>query len=217
MAKKPAMSKEERESYYKSQVPTALQVPDRTNTRKMSIAQLEKLLSECAAEIYLRGGQRLTPMPPFVLVRVIPKELTTAGGIIIPDQRQNKPAAEGIVLETYAPYDEEVVLKKTNFEGDIIEEYIGKIHRECPVKVGQRVIFPYYEGVEHKILGDDYKLIRQSADQIKFPYCQILGTLDYEGDIILQATICEMMRQFKSATTSGRPISVGGNPDEVAK
>lgn len=202
-----------------SQVPSHYAKAGKTHsTRKMSIKALEKLLAECAAEIYLRGGQRLTPMPPFVLVRVIPKELTSAGGIILPDVKQNKPAAEGIVLETYAPYDEEVVIRQfdANGSGDVIGENIKKITRTCPVKTGDRVIFPYYEGVKHQILGDDYLLIRQSADQIKFPYCQVLGTLDYEGDVVLQSKICDLMKEFRAVTISGKAVSKGANLDRVA-
>lgn len=182
-----------------------------SDTRSMPVDVLEKLLAECAGEIYLRGGQRLTPLQPFVLVRVIPKEMVSAGGIMLPDVRQNKPVAEGIVLETYRPYTQEVPMKRTLPDGTE-EEYIGIAHFECPLKTGQRILFPYYEGVEHQLLGDNYKLIRVSADQIKFPYMQVLGTVDYEGDLLILSQITELMHKFRAVTTSGKPVSRGGDP-----
>lgn len=202
--------------YMSGQAPTMYSKRSTAQIRKMSVAKLESMLSAIAGEIYLRGGHRLIPLPPFILVRVIPKELTSAGGILLPSQRQNKPAHEGIVLQTYSPYQEEKVLHRVLPDGTK-EEYIGHIRRECPVQIGQRVMYPYYEGVAHKILGDDYMLIRHSADQIKFPYCQILGVVDYEGDLLIQAQICELMKKFEAVTLSGAAISKGGDPDKVAK
>jgi co-chaperonin GroES (HSP10) len=155
-------------------------------------------------------------MPPFVLVRVLPKDMVSEGGIVLPGIQQNKPVHEGIVLETYRPYTEEVKLKKTHWDGSY-EEYIGLIHRRCDLKPGQRIAYPFYEGVPHKYLGDDYMLIRQSADQIRYPYCQCLGIIDYEGDRKIAAKISMLMRQFYSVTTSGVAVSKGGDPVTSAK
>lgn len=181
-----------------------------------SSSELSEQLAQLCIDIYLSGGQRFTPLPPFVLIRVLPKDMVSEGGIVLPGVQQNKPVHEGIVLETYRPYTEEVKLKKKWADGSY-EESIGIIHRECSLKPGDRVAYPYYEGVPHKFLGDDYMLIRQAADQIKFPYCQCLGTIDYEGDRKTAFKLKKLLSQYYSATTSGVAVSKGGDPITSAK
>jgi co-chaperonin GroES (HSP10) len=184
-----------------------------------SASELQQQLADLCINIYLSGGERFIPLQPFILVRVLPKDMVSEGGIVLPNERQNKPVHEGIVLETYRPYEEEVVLteKWTDKRGnECSEEYIGILHRECPLQVGQRIAYPHYEGVPHKYLGDDYVLVRQSADQIKFPYCQVLGTLDNEGDRKISNKIRDLLRQYYSVTTSGASSSRGANPKEEA-
>jgi co-chaperonin GroES (HSP10) len=172
-----------------------------------STSQLKQQLSDLCIDIYMSGGQRFIPMPPFVLVRVLPKDLISDGGIILPNQQQNKPVHEGIVLETYRPYEEQVVLRDRWADGSY-DEHVDTIIRTCPLKQGQRVAYPHYEGVPHKYLGEDYMLIRHSADQIKFPYCQVLGIIEYDGDRNLAAQIKKIMRKFHSVTTSGTAESI---------
>jgi len=138
------------------------------------------------------------------LVRVLPKDMVSAGGIVLPDQRQNKPCHEGIVLEVYRPYKEYVKV-----EDSYANEHMEEVWYECPVKVGQRVIYPHFEGVPHQYLGENYVLVRQSADQNKFPYMQILGVIDYEGDRKILAKVRTLLRQLYSVTTSGASISRG--------
>jgi len=191
-----------------------------SSNQQKSPSELAQQLADLCIEIYLSGGERFIPLPPFVLVRVLPKDMVSDGGIILPNQRQNKPVHEGIVLETYRPYEEEVVLKNkwTTQDGVVhIKEYVDKITRTCPVKVGQRVCYPHYEGVPHKYLGEDYVLVRQSADQIKFPYCQVLGIVDYEGDRGIGRKITALMKKYYSVTTSGVAVSRGDEPAAVAK
>jgi co-chaperonin GroES (HSP10) len=183
-------------------------------------SELKQKLADLCIDAYLGGGQRFIPLPPFVLVRVLPKDLVSDGGIILPNQQQNKPVHEGIVLETFRPYEEEVVLTtvaRSSAGHEIRTEEIGIIHRECPLKRGQRIAYPYYEGVAHKYLGDDYVLIRHSADQIKYPYCQALGILDYEGDKKIGQQITALMRKYYSITTSGVAVSRGGDPTKSAR
>jgi|ERR1700722_8730036 len=176
--------------------------------RFKSASVVAQKISDLCVEYYLSGGERFIPLHPFVLVRVLPKDMVTDGGIILPNQKQNKPVHEGIVLETYRPYFEEVVLKEREHDGTYTE-YIGKIKRECPLKIGQRVAYPHYEGVPHKYLGDDYVLVRQAADQIKFPYCQVLGVIDYEGDRKIGRKIQALMQKYMSVSTSGAAESRG--------
>jgi co-chaperonin GroES (HSP10) len=180
-----------------------------------SPSELQQQLADLCISIYLSGGERLVPLPPFVLVRVLPKDMVSEGGIVLPNERQNKPVHEGIVLETWREYDEELVLTKKYSDGTK-EEYIGVIHRVCSIKQGDRVAYPYYEGIPHKFLGADYMLIRQSADQIKYPYCQVIGTIDNKGDRKVANKLRDLLRQYYSVTLSGASISRGGNPKEEA-
>jgi len=186
----------------------------------LSVPEMERMIAQLCIDVYLSGGERITPMQPFVLVRVLPKDMVSAGGIVLPDQRQNKPMHEGIVLEVYRPYKEYVTIKETGFDShgrEYSEDYVKEVWYECPVKVGQRVGYPHYEGVPHKYLGDNYVMVRQSADQNKFPYCQILGVIDYDGDRKIGNKITKLMRQYYSVTESGASVSLGGDPITSAK
>jgi co-chaperonin GroES (HSP10) len=180
-----------------------------------SASELQQQLVNLCVDIYLSGAERFTPIHPFVLVRVLPKDMVSEGGIVLPNERQNKPVHEGIVLETYRPYTEEVVLKDIIHKGTAGErviEYIGTIRRECPLKVGDRVAYPYYEGIPHRFLGSDFVLVRHAADQIKYPYCQVLGIIDNAGDRKIANKIRDLLRQFYSVTLSGESVSRGDNP-----
>src|SRR5476651_1845038 len=75
---------------------------------KTRIETLEGRLREACFEVYNEsaGGRRFKPMRPWVLVRVLPKEHTTPGGIILAEKEQNKIAYEGLVIEVWEPYEE---------------------------------------------------------------------------------------------------------------
>lgn len=178
-----------------------------------SPSELAQMLSDLCLAIYMSGGQRLIPMQPFVLVRVLPKDMVSDGGIILPNVQQNKPLHEGVVLEVYRPYtvEETIVDPKDKRKKARILRYV------CPVKPGDRVAYPHYEGIQHKYLGDDYVLVRQSADQNKFPYMQIAGIVDYKGDREVSRKIAALAKKYYSVTTSGASISRGAEPADVAK
>ena len=74
------------------------------------------------------------PMYPGVLIRVLPKEHISQGGIWLPDaKQQNKPIYEGIVLRTYNPYR----LKLDN--GKWVTMVAG-------VDPGDHILFPHWSG-----------------------------------------------------------------------
>jgi co-chaperonin GroES (HSP10) len=174
------------------------------------IQQLEKTLSDTCQEIYELGGRNFTPRPPFVLVRVLPKEHITEGGIILADTAQTKTVYEGIVLATWKPYDEERVKLTDNKSGEVHIETII-IHHECSVKVGDRIAFPHSEGLPVGDWLDDryYRLVREGNE--KFDYHRVLGTIDYTGDIEVQGKIRELTKRLSSVTTSGVSMSRGAN------
>lgn len=169
-----------------------------------SVAEMEKQLSELCEKIYRTGERHILPIPPWVIVRILPKEQRTAGGIWLAEDNQNKPLYEGIVLETWRPYDTEY----TYVEGG--KKKTRMVHMECDVKVGQRIAFPHYEGQPVRYLDDKYyRMVRQSVDQNKNPYCGVMGILDYEGDKEVSQKIRDLMQQIAPITMSGVAVSRG--------
>jgi co-chaperonin GroES (HSP10) len=88
---------------------------------------------------------------PQVLVRILPKDLITAGGIYIPDVKaSNKPTYEGIVIATWMPKD--------------LPTKWGSIHLESEVKFGDHVIFPHFAGMPLPGMNEDlYRVIPEGV------------------------------------------------------
>ncbi len=90
-----------------------------------------------AAEIGVR------PLHDRVLVRRMPEEMKTAGGIIIPDTAKEKPQRGEIVATG---------------KGRITED--GKV-TPLDVKVGDKVLFGKYSGTELKLNGDEFLMMKE--------------------------------------------------------
>jgi co-chaperonin GroES (HSP10) len=175
------------------------------NTTKVQdkIAKLELQLSKICQSIYelSMNGRRFIPKSPYVLVRVLPKEHRTKGGIYIPEQSQNKPVYEGIVLDTWRPWTEYRNKSETTIE----------IKHESVLKIGDRIAFPHSEGLP---VGDwlydrYYRLVREANET--YPYHTVLGILDYQGDVEVQTKLRELTKQLSSITFSGVSLSRGAN------
>lgn len=172
----------------------------------------EKQLAKLCQEIYELAveGRTMIPRHPYVLVRVLPKEHKTEGGIWLADNAQNKPVYEGIVLSVWEPYQEE----RRVYDKD--GERIGTtfIDHKCELEVGDRVAFPHYEGVSMQGYLDDkyYRLIREGSDQNQYPYMSVLGKLHYHGDVDIAKKIRKLTALAASITTSGFPVARGSNP-----
>lgn len=80
----------------------------------------------------------LRPINDRVVVRRLPAEETTAGGIIIPDTAQEKPQ-----------------------QGEIIAVGKGKKDYTMNVKVGDRVLFGKYAGQELQFHGEELLVMRE--------------------------------------------------------
>ena len=81
---------------------------------------------------------KIKPLDDRVLIKSLPEEEKTSGGIIIPDSAKEKPrVAEVIAVGT----DEE------------LQEII---------QVGVKVLFGKYSGEEIKVDGEDYTLLQRS-------------------------------------------------------
>ncbi len=96
----------------------------------------------------------IRPLHDRVVVRRIDAETTTAGGIIIPDNAQEKPI-QGEVIAVG--------------DGAILED--GS-RRPLDLKVGDRVLFGKYSGTEVK-LGDEELLVMRESD--------IMAVIEDEG------------------------------------
>jgi chaperonin GroES len=83
------------------------------------------------------------PLHDRVLVRRMPEEQKTAGGIIIPDTAKEKPQRGEIVAAG---------------KGRVAED--GKV-TPLDVKVGDRILFGKYSGTELKLNGEEYLMMRE--------------------------------------------------------
>ena len=83
------------------------------------------------------------PLHDRVLVRRMPEELKTAGGIIFPETAKEKPQRGAIA----APG-----------KGRVTED--GKV-TPLDVKVGDRILFGKYSGTELKLNGEEYLMMRE--------------------------------------------------------
>ena len=90
-------------------------------------------------------GIDLEPLADRVIVKPIPREEVSKGGIVLPDTAKEKPQ-EGEVVAV-GP-------------GRLSED--GGKHIPMDVKVGDRVIYAKYAGTEWKYNDEEYLIIRES-------------------------------------------------------
>lgn len=83
------------------------------------------------------------PLHDRVLVRRVPEETKTAGGIIIPDTAKEKPQRGEIVATG---------------KGRVTED--GKV-TPLDVKIGDQILFGKYSGTELKLNGEEYLMMRE--------------------------------------------------------
>ncbi len=86
---------------------------------------------------------KIRPLQDRVIVRRVPEEEKTKGGIIIPDTAKEKPI-EGKVIAAG--------------NGKVLES--GKV-RALDVKAGDRILFTKYAGIEVKLDGEEHLIIRE--------------------------------------------------------
>jgi chaperonin GroES len=87
---------------------------------------------------------KFRPLHDRVVVRRVEADTKTAGGIIIPDSAQEKPA-EGEIVSV----------------GSGARDDAGKLV-ELDVKAGDRVLFGKWSGTEVKIGGEDLLIMKES-------------------------------------------------------
>jgi len=86
---------------------------------------------------------KLRPLHDRVIVKRLEEEKKTSGGIIIPDNAQEKPV-KGRVIAVGS--------------GKVTDD--GKV-RPCDVKAGDEILFGKYSGTEVKIDGEEYVVMRE--------------------------------------------------------
>ncbi len=86
---------------------------------------------------------KIRPLQDRIIIKRIPEEEKTKGGIIIPDTAKEKPL-EGLVVAVG--------------NGKVLED--GKVRR-LDVKPGDRVLFSKFAGSEVKIDGEDRLMLRE--------------------------------------------------------
>ena len=85
----------------------------------------------------------IRPLYDRVVVRRLPEELKTAGGIVIPDSAAEKPMqGEIVALGAGKPLE----------NGDV---------RALTVKLGEKVLFGKYSGTEVKLNGEELVVMRE--------------------------------------------------------
>ncbi len=85
----------------------------------------------------------LRPLHDRVIVKRMEEELTSPGGIVIPDSAAEKPSRGEVIAAGGG---------KRNDSGDIVP---------MDVKVGDKVLFGKYSGTEVKVEGDDLLVMRE--------------------------------------------------------
>lgn len=85
----------------------------------------------------------IRPLYDRVVVRRVPEELKTAGGIVIPDNAAEKPM-QGVIVALGAG--------KVLDNGDL---------RALAVKLGDKVLFGKYSGTEVKLNGEELVVMRE--------------------------------------------------------
>lgn len=87
---------------------------------------------------------KFRPLHDRILIRPLPEEDKTAGGIIIPDTAKEKPAQGEVIAVGPGPLDEK-----------------GKV-QPLDVKRGDRVLYAKFAGTEVKMQGEDYLIVREA-------------------------------------------------------
>lgn len=159
----------------------------------MTTREKEEQLDAYAQDLYEGATRTVTPMYPWVFVRVLPRAQTTRSGLILPEKDQNKAVHEGIVLATWKT-------KKTfSFEQcDICQSVtVATDFHESDLKPGDHVLFPHWAGLP--VSGFDernYRLVKEEAWD-KSKEGGIFATIEYdEAATHPVAEMTEMIDEF---------------------
>lgn len=162
-------------------------------------------IKDLVREAYEGFGISLRPRYPHVLIRIIPKEGISQGGILLPD-KQNKTVWEGQVLSVYTPFWKHRMGQVQCPDCSRVMEHQVII---CPdVLPGDHILFQHFEGVpvpRYDGGKGDYRLLEES---------KILAVLEYAQDSVeeklkklVESGIAEDPNPVYSVEQSARIVS----------
>jgi hypothetical protein len=164
----------------------------------------EKELDRFALEMYQQAEKIIEPIYPWVLVRIMPKELKV-GSIILPE-KQNRIFYEGIVLRTWAPFWRIYTgdLKFDEEDANLVDStrVINKrVQMKSSVEVGDRVIFMHFEGQPYPYLDElHYRMIHEVETH---PNGGIWGKLHLREDEGLKEKLNKLFKNKSCVSVSG--------------
>jgi len=165
----------------------------------------EQELDRLAIELFTQHESHFTPMHPWILVRVLPREQFYKGLIHLPDgKQQNKPVHEGIVLATWQPFTQQWREKRDGEWVDCERE------RKSDFEIGDHVTYPWAAGMD--AAGWDIRYYRLVPEHVRVHRGIdnngiIFGKLNYPREsvadklnlIIARAGMNSSMSQISSA------------------
>lgn len=120
----------------------------------------------------------INPTPHRVLVFVLPKEHRYKQHIILPDQKQNKPVYEGIVIRTFKPYWRQLKKSYVDRSNPVDhKEWDESVLVEAKVSVGDHIVFPHYVGIPVPFMDYDTHKFRLIVDD------EVAGVVEYPRQI----------------------------------
>lgn len=155
-------------------------------------------LRELVAELHKECGVEIEPSFPRVLVRLLPREQKTRSGLYLPEEHQNKPTHEGIVLKVYKPFWQSVFKAddwlKVRSRQALLDEKgrVKAIWQEAQVKPGDHILFPFAAfGIMPVWPLDDGK-----GDYRLVPEGEILAVLDYKKQTTRDWLMAQLNLEF---------------------
>jgi hypothetical protein len=183
--------------------------------------QQEKL-QNLVNELHTACGLEVIPLYPKMLVRVLPKESKTKGGILLPGGKdQSKPVYEGIVLRTYKPFFQKVWVEDIAWRKENWPEatYYQKV--ECELKPGDHILFPHIEyGITPVWPLDDgvgdYRMVPENVVTCKLEYetetlKQWLGSVIQLSDPLSFEVVNAVLEKADVVRKDLQSLTVSGN------
>jgi co-chaperonin GroES (HSP10) len=158
----------------------------------------EQQLVELVQEVYAMSAPQITPIHPWILVRIMPKE-QKFGILHLPD-KQNKVFYEGIVLATWKPFWRKFNGKLTSDDGHALIE--KEVYVQSHVKIGERVMFMHFEGQPVPYLDEkNYRMVHEYETH---PNGGVWATIEHKQDTGLREKLNELFKDHASVTISGK-------------
>ncbi len=158
----------------------------------------EQQLNSVAQDIINNYERMIEPVYPKLLVRIMPKE-QRVGSIYLP-VGQNKTFYEGIVLRVWKPFEREFTGELHGPDGS--KAFNKTVVVKSFVEVGDRVLFPHFEGLPVPFLDEIYyRLINEFETH---PNGGVWGKLHLEEDRGLADKLNRIFKDKTCRSVSGK-------------